>query len=101
MNSKNEEQITLEAALNEMQQVLDQARPKDDSSRRERQLTKSMRIRALEIENKALRQALTVVDQSVRRWSAIIAGLYKMVPGAKEVIDSQLPHLKTDSVKED
>lgn len=94
MERKNEEHITLEAALNEMQAVLDEVQAKDDASRRERQLTKSMRIRALEIENRALREALTVVDGSVRRWSTIIAGLYKMVPGAKEVIDSHLPSLK-------
>lgn len=93
MDPTNEQQ-TLEAALNEMQTILDEARAKDDGSRRERQLTKSMRIRALEIENRALREALKVVDGSVRRWSAIIAGLYKMVPGAKEVIDSHLPNLK-------
>lgn len=94
MMDPTNEQLTLEAALNEMQAILDEARAKDDRSRRERQLTKSMRIRALEIENRALREALKVVDGSVRRWSAIIAGLYKMVPGAKEVIDSHLPTLK-------
>lgn len=94
MECKNEEHTTLEAALNEMQTVLDEARAKDDASRRDRLLTRAMRIRALEIENRALCEALKVVDGSVRRWSAIIAGLYKMVPGAKEVIDSHLPTLK-------
>lgn len=93
MDPTNEQQ-TLEAALNEMQAVLDKAQTKDDASRRDRLLTRAMRIRALEIENRALREALKVVDGSVRRWSAIIAGLYKMVPGAKDVIDSHMPNLK-------
>lgn len=76
--------------LQAVQELLRPVREPEASSRVDRRLTVRSRLEHLEAQNRALREALTQVNESVQRGAVLIAKLHRSMPGAKEVIDAHL-----------
>lgn len=86
VNNPDEQPLDIDVlqAINQMLSVV------NTGSRTGRRLTARARTEQLEHQNQVLRDALTQANDSIQRGAALIADLYRNVPGAKEVIDAHL-----------